>query len=441
MPTPRRPTTTAAPLPATGRRPSLRRSALWPCTWVASCPCSPVLLWRFTRPRRRSCPASAGTFRTDGPTFAVLLVGVISLTAGLMILPALTSRADRRMIDSLTCVRSFVHSSPSSRLTAIFGLAYPAIMVGFASLSFSAKAQGSLLYRNGTVVGSALAAQSFTSPRYFHERPSGTTPAYNAGATTFANLGPTNPALAKAIRQQAAAVLDLERPYNPGLTVGDIPVDAVTTSGSGIDPDISPAYAQLQARRIAAVRHLPLATRREADQAEHDRAQPRLARRAGRQRPDAQPCARQTWEASDGSKAFECLLARARAGGGARLLSQARPAPSGAQPGDVHGRARQPDHDRDLLLGPRARSHRQLWFVGVISFWLWLTVLFANFAEAMAEGRGKAQADVAARDPHDHRRPSAPGDGSLEEVPAPDLQPRRRGRRSRPARSCRPTAR
>ncbi len=113
--------------------------------------------------------------------------------------------------------------------TAIFGLAYPAIMTGFASLSFSAKAQGSLLYRDGKVVGSALAAQDFTSPRYFHERPSATTPAYNAADTTFANLGPTNPALAKAVEEQAAAVLALERPYNPGLTIGDIPVDAVTT--------------------------------------------------------------------------------------------------------------------------------------------------------------------------------------------------------------------
>ena len=145
-------------------------------------------------------------------------------------------------------------------ITAVFGLAYPAVMTGFASLSFPARAQGSLLYRNGKVVGSALAAQGFTSPLYFHERPSGTTPAYNAGATTFANLGPTNPALAKAVDQQAAAVLALERPYNPGLTIGDIPVDAVTTSGSGIDPDISPAYAQLQAPRVAAVRNLQLST-------------------------------------------------------------------------------------------------------------------------------------------------------------------------------------
>ena len=145
-------------------------------------------------------------------------------------------------------------------LTAVFGLAYPAIMTALASVTFSNKAQGSLIFRNGVPVGSALVAQSFTRPAYFHARPSATTPSYSAGATTFANLGPTNPDLAKAVRQQAQAILKLEGPYNPGLTVGGIPVDAVTTSGSGIDPDISPAYAQLQAPRVAAVRHLPLAT-------------------------------------------------------------------------------------------------------------------------------------------------------------------------------------
>jgi K+-transporting ATPase ATPase C chain len=145
-------------------------------------------------------------------------------------------------------------------LTAVLGLAYPALMVGFASVAFPDKSQGSLIHRNGRIAGSSLAAQAFTWPRYFHPRPSATAPAYNAGATTFANLGPTNPDLAKAVHDQAQAVLKLERPYNPGLTIGDIPVDAVTTSASGIDPDISPANAQLQARRVAAVRHLPLAT-------------------------------------------------------------------------------------------------------------------------------------------------------------------------------------
>jgi K+-transporting ATPase ATPase C chain len=145
-------------------------------------------------------------------------------------------------------------------LTLVFGLAIPALFTGFAQLAFSSQANGSLIKVHSQVVGSRLAAQAFTKPRYFHERPSATSPPYNAGGTTFANLGPTNPDLAKAVRQQAAAILRLERPFNPGLTVHDIPVDAVTTSGSGIDPDISPAYAALQSRRVAAVRKLPLST-------------------------------------------------------------------------------------------------------------------------------------------------------------------------------------
>ena len=145
-------------------------------------------------------------------------------------------------------------------ITAFFGFAYPAVMTGFAALAFHHQSTGSLIERNGRVVGSRLAAQSFTWPRYFHERPSATAPAYNAGGTTFDNLGPTSPDLAKFVHDQAQAILKLEKPYNPGLTIHDIPVDAVTTSASGIDPDISPAYAALQSRRVAAVRHLPLAT-------------------------------------------------------------------------------------------------------------------------------------------------------------------------------------
>jgi K+-transporting ATPase ATPase C chain len=131
-------------------------------------------------------------------------------------------------------------------ITACFGFAYPAAMTAFGQVAFPSQANGSLIKVDGVVVGSKLAAQPFTSPRYFHERPSATTPPYNAGGTAFSNLGPTNPDLAKLVRQQAEAILRFEG-------------DAVTTSGSGIDPDISPAYAALQSRRVAAVRHLPLA--------------------------------------------------------------------------------------------------------------------------------------------------------------------------------------
>jgi len=145
-------------------------------------------------------------------------------------------------------------------LTLLFGLAIPAAFTGFAQVAFSSQANGSLVKVDGTVVGSRLAAQAFTKPQYFHPRPSATAPAYNAGGTTFANLGPTSADLEKNVRTTARAILKLERPYNPGLTMHDIPVDAVTTSGSGIDPDISPANAALQSRRVAAVRHLPLAT-------------------------------------------------------------------------------------------------------------------------------------------------------------------------------------
>lgn len=145
-------------------------------------------------------------------------------------------------------------------LTAILGFVYPLVMTGFAQVAFEHKANGSLIEQNGTVVGSSLAAQQFTSPRYFHARPSATTPAYNAAGTTFLNLGPTNPALSKFVATNAAAVLKLEGPYNPGLTISDVPVDAVVTSGSGIDPDISHAYAALQSHRVAAVRGLPIAT-------------------------------------------------------------------------------------------------------------------------------------------------------------------------------------
>jgi K+-transporting ATPase ATPase C chain len=146
-------------------------------------------------------------------------------------------------------------------LTAVFGLGYPALMTGIGQGLFPHQASGSLITLKGKVVGSALAAQAFTSSKYFMERPSATSPTpYNAANTTFSNLGPTDPALAKEVSGEVAAILKLEGPYNPGLTVHDIPVDAVVPSGSGIDPEISIAYANLQARRVAAVRHLQLAT-------------------------------------------------------------------------------------------------------------------------------------------------------------------------------------
>jgi len=141
-------------------------------------------------------------------------------------------------------------------MTAVLGLLYPVAMTGVLQGLFPGKADGSLVKVDGTVVGTDLAGQEFTSPLYFHSRPSATTPPYNPSATTFANLGPNTVALKDAVDANIAAALKLERPFNPGLTARDLPVDMVTTSGSGVDPDITPANARLQANRIAALRGL-----------------------------------------------------------------------------------------------------------------------------------------------------------------------------------------
>ena len=142
--------------------------------------------------------------------------------------------------------------------TVVLGFVYPAVMVLVGQVAFTNAANGSLIKQNGKVIGSKLAAQAFNGPQYFHPRPSAR-PAYNADGTTFSNLGPNSKAL-QAVKTRISKVIKLEGPYNPGLTAKDIPVDAVTTSASGIDPDISEAYANLQAPRIAAVRHLSLST-------------------------------------------------------------------------------------------------------------------------------------------------------------------------------------
>jgi K+-transporting ATPase ATPase C chain len=144
--------------------------------------------------------------------------------------------------------------------TIAFGLIYPTVMLLVSQAAFSSQANGSLISDNGRTVGSSLIAQGFSKPQYFLERPSATSPAYNGMATGGSNLGPNSSALYKTVQQRVAAILKLEGLYNPGLKAGDIPSDAVTASFSGVDPEISQAYANLQAARIAAVRHLPLAT-------------------------------------------------------------------------------------------------------------------------------------------------------------------------------------
>jgi potassium-transporting ATPase KdpC subunit len=145
--------------------------------------------------------------------------------------------------------------------TVLFGLAYPLAVTGVAQVVFPGKANGSKITQNGTVVGSSLIAQGFTRDgrpdrRYFQPRPSQT--GYDPSATHFSNLGPNSLAAKRKVRLRLAGYLKLNRPYDPGLARAGVPVDAITQSASGVDPHISESNAQIQAHRIAAVRHLPL---------------------------------------------------------------------------------------------------------------------------------------------------------------------------------------
>jgi K+-transporting ATPase ATPase C chain len=144
-------------------------------------------------------------------------------------------------------------------ITVVFGLAYPLVVTGIAQVTMPGRADGSRIERDGKLVGSRLLAQDFKgNPRYFQPRPS-TATSYNPSATAFTNLGPNSKEARDTFKAGLAGYLALERPYSPGLTAAKVPVDAVTSSGSGVDPHISKANAAIQAHRIASVRHLPLA--------------------------------------------------------------------------------------------------------------------------------------------------------------------------------------
>jgi potassium-transporting ATPase KdpC subunit len=163
--------------------------------------------------------------------------------------------------------------------TVLFGLIYPFAMTGIAQIVFPGRANGSLIKQNGQVVGSRLIAQPFAEPviknakpettssglpvlaadpAYFQERPS-TATEYNAAASSFTNLGPNTAVSRDTFKANLDAYLKLEQPYDPGLTAAEVPVDAAASSASGVDPEISVANADIQAHRIASVRHLSMA--------------------------------------------------------------------------------------------------------------------------------------------------------------------------------------
>jgi len=138
--------------------------------------------------------------------------------------------------------------------TALVGVVYPLAVTGVAQIAFPSKSQGSLVRRGDVVVGSRLLGQAFSESRYFQPRPSAAGSGYDAAASGASNLGPTNPVLLASVRARVAAY----RRFNGLAANTPVPVDAVTASASGLDPEISPANARLQAPRVARARAIRL---------------------------------------------------------------------------------------------------------------------------------------------------------------------------------------
>jgi K+-transporting ATPase ATPase C chain len=139
-------------------------------------------------------------------------------------------------------------------MTLLTGIIYPAVITGIARVAFPRQAEGSLLHRDGKLIGSSLIGQSFSDPAHFWGRPSATTPQpYNGAASTGSNLGPLNPALIDAVKANAKALRDADPEHRE-----QVPVDLVTASASGLDPEISPAAADYQVPRVAKARGLPV---------------------------------------------------------------------------------------------------------------------------------------------------------------------------------------
>ncbi len=139
-------------------------------------------------------------------------------------------------------------------LTVLLGLAYPLAVTGVSQLFLKDRAEGSLVERDGRPVGSSLLGQNFTEPTYFHPRPSSAGEGYDPLASGGSNLGPSNQKLLDAVGERVAAV----REENGLADDAEVPVDAVTASASGLDPQISVAYARLQAPRVAEARGVPV---------------------------------------------------------------------------------------------------------------------------------------------------------------------------------------
>jgi len=135
--------------------------------------------------------------------------------------------------------------------TILLGLIYPLVVTGLAQVIFPKQANGELIHENGTIVGSQLIGQGFSGASYFHSRPSATTIPYDAANSGGSNLGPTNQKLIERVKQDVAT-LHAENPKEP------VPIDMVTTSASGFDPQISPAAAEFQLPRVAKERGVPV---------------------------------------------------------------------------------------------------------------------------------------------------------------------------------------
>ena len=315
--------------------------------------------------------------------------------------------------------------------TLLCGLAYPLVIEGIGQVAFPGNANGQKVFVGGELVGSKLIGQNFADvvykdgkpemqngnplttpdPRYFQTRPSGTTPADNDIATTFANYGPNSTITLAAIKSNIQAYIALERAYYPGgLTAAKVPVDAADTSASGVDPDISiatPTSRRTGLRPSATCRSRPLCVSSPSTRA----TRARILRGAGRQRAGAEPRA-------GPDRRRRRLMSVDTAPGNApterRAISLFRR--------DIVCRAL---IDSFKKLDPRVQIRNPVmfvveigalittvtwfiqlgggkalggndpaWYTFVISVWLWLTVVFANMAEAFAEGRGRAQADT-----------------------------------------------